>query len=158
MSPSGQATFELGATWIHGTHGNPIYHLAEANGLLEETTDGERSVGRISLYSKNGVACYLTNHGRRIPKDVVEEFSDLYNEVRYQRAPVPGVCVGDWGQGGPWHDGGGIVIKPSGIFEEPGSVFTYSLGQHLEKQNNQKMEWHISEVLGKFMVRGTVQF
>ncbi|XP_021564437.1 spermine oxidase isoform X6 [Carlito syrichta] len=77
----GHATFELGATWIHGSHGNPIYHLAEANGLLEETTDGERSVGRISLYSKNGVACYLTNHGCRIPKDVVEEFSDLYNEV-----------------------------------------------------------------------------
>lgn len=82
LSPSGHATFELGATWIHGSHGNPIYHLAEANGLLEETTDGERSVGRISLYSKNGVACYLTNCGRRIPKDVVEEFSDLYNEVR----------------------------------------------------------------------------
>ncbi|XP_058419127.1 spermine oxidase isoform X3 [Diceros bicornis minor] len=77
----GHATFELGATWIHGSHGNPIYHLAEANGLLEETTDGERSVGRISRYSKNGVACYLTNRGRRIPKDVVEEFSDLYNEV-----------------------------------------------------------------------------
>ncbi|XP_006499352.1 spermine oxidase isoform X2 [Mus musculus] len=74
-------TFELGATWIHGSHGNPIYQLAEANGLLEETTDGERSVGRISLYSKNGVACYLTNRGCRIPKDVVEEFSDLYNEV-----------------------------------------------------------------------------
>ncbi|XP_033617094.1 spermine oxidase isoform X2 [Fukomys damarensis] len=77
----GHATFELGATWIHGSHGNPVYHLAEANGLLEETTDGERSVGRISLYSKNGVACYLTNRGRRVPKDVVEEFSDLYNEV-----------------------------------------------------------------------------
>ncbi|XP_065777558.1 spermine oxidase isoform X3 [Muntiacus reevesi] len=77
----GHAIFELGATWIHGSHGNPIYHLAEANGLLEETTDGERSVGRISLYSKNGVACYLTNRGCRIPKDVVEEFSDLYNEV-----------------------------------------------------------------------------
>ncbi|XP_004634325.1 spermine oxidase isoform X2 [Octodon degus] len=77
----GHATFELGATWIHGSYGNPVYHLAEANGLLEETTDGERSVGRISLYSKNGVACYLTNRGRRVPKDVVEEFSDLYNEV-----------------------------------------------------------------------------
>ncbi|NP_001171309.1 spermine oxidase isoform g [Mus musculus] len=77
----GDTTFELGATWIHGSHGNPIYQLAEANGLLEETTDGERSVGRISLYSKNGVACYLTNRGCRIPKDVVEEFSDLYNEV-----------------------------------------------------------------------------
>ncbi|XP_051000622.1 spermine oxidase isoform X4 [Acomys russatus] len=77
----GHATFELGATWIHGSHGNPVYQLAEANGLLEETTDGERSVGRISHYSKNGVACYLTNRGRRIPKDVVEEFSDLYNEV-----------------------------------------------------------------------------
>ncbi|XP_027810701.2 spermine oxidase isoform X2 [Marmota flaviventris] len=81
LLPLGHATFELGATWIHGSQGNPVYHLAEANGLLEETTDGERSVGRISLYSKNGVACYLTNRGRRIPKDVVEEFSDLYNEV-----------------------------------------------------------------------------
>ncbi|KAH1170235.1 spermine oxidase [Mauremys mutica] len=75
------ATFELGATWIHGSNGNPVYHLAEDNGLLEETTDGERSVGRISLYSKNGVAYHLTNNGQRIPKDVVEEFSDLYNEV-----------------------------------------------------------------------------
>nr|XP_009933035.1 PREDICTED: spermine oxidase isoform X2 [Opisthocomus hoazin] len=77
----GHATFELGATWIHGSHGNPVYHLAEDNGLLEETTDDERSVGRISLYSKNGVAYHLTNNGQRIPKDVVEEFSDLYNEV-----------------------------------------------------------------------------
>ncbi|XP_061439454.1 spermine oxidase isoform X2 [Rhineura floridana] len=78
------ATFELGATWIHGSNGNPIYHLAEDNGLLEETTDDERSVGRISLYSKNGVAYHLTNNGQRIPKDVVEEFSDLYNEEFFQ--------------------------------------------------------------------------
>uniref|UniRef100_H3A4P4 Amine oxidase domain-containing protein n=1 Tax=Latimeria chalumnae TaxID=7897 RepID=H3A4P4_LATCH len=75
------AVFELGATWIHGAHGNPIYHLAEDNGLLEKTTDSERSVGRISLYSKNGVAYYLTSNGKRIPKDEVEEFSDVYNET-----------------------------------------------------------------------------
>ena len=78
----GKATLELGATWIHGANGNPVYHLAEDNGLLEHTTDGERSEGRISLYTKNGVAHYQTNAGRRIPKDLVEEFSDLYNEVR----------------------------------------------------------------------------
>lgn len=77
----GHATLELGATWIHGANGNPVFHLAEDNGLLEETTDEERSVGRISLYAKNGVAHYLTNAGRRIPKDLVEEFSDIYNEV-----------------------------------------------------------------------------
>ncbi|XP_034043708.1 spermine oxidase [Thalassophryne amazonica] len=77
----GKTTLELGATWIHGANGNPVYHLAEDNGLLEDTTDGERSVGRISLYTKNGVAHYQTNLGRRIPKDMVEEFSDLYNEV-----------------------------------------------------------------------------
>ncbi|XP_035275357.1 spermine oxidase [Anguilla anguilla] len=77
----GQTTLELGATWIHGAHGNPVFHLAEDNGLLEHTTDGERSVGRISLYTKNGVAHYQTNNGKRIPKDLVEEFSDLYNEV-----------------------------------------------------------------------------
>lgn len=73
---------ELGATWIHGANGNPVYHLAEDNGLLDHTTDGERSVGRISLYTKNGVSHYQTNVGKRIPKDLVEEFSDLYNEVR----------------------------------------------------------------------------
>ncbi|XP_023655205.1 spermine oxidase isoform X2 [Paramormyrops kingsleyae] len=78
---NGQATLELGATWIHGAHGNPIFHLAEDNGLLEHTTDGERSVGRISLYTKNGVAHYQTNSGKRIPKDLVEEFRDRYNEV-----------------------------------------------------------------------------
>ncbi|XP_061627753.1 spermine oxidase isoform X2 [Phyllopteryx taeniolatus] len=77
----GETALELGATWIHGGKGNPVYHLAEENGLLEQTTDGETSVGRISLYSKNGVAHYLTNIGKRIPKDLVEEFSDLYNEV-----------------------------------------------------------------------------
>lgn len=77
----GRATLELGATWIHGAYGNPIYHLAEDNGLLEHTTEDERSVGRISLYAKNGVAHYQTNNGKRIPKDMVEEFSDLYNEV-----------------------------------------------------------------------------
>lgn len=94
----GHATFELGATWIHGSHGNPIYHLAEANGLLEETTDGERSVGRISLYSKNGVACYLTNRGRRIPKDVVEEFSDLYNEVKGMSGQFGDMTQECWGR------------------------------------------------------------
>lgn len=78
----GKATLELGATWIHGAYGNPVYHLAEENRLLEHTTDGERSVGRISLFTKNGVAHYQTNAGTRIPKDLVEEFSDLYNEVR----------------------------------------------------------------------------
>ncbi|XP_048395420.1 spermine oxidase isoform X2 [Stegostoma tigrinum] len=77
----GCATFDLGATWIHGAHGNPIYQLAEDHGLLEETTDRERSIGRISLYSRNGVAHYCTSSGQRIPKDVVEEFSDVYNEV-----------------------------------------------------------------------------
>ncbi|XP_068177843.1 spermine oxidase [Antennarius striatus] len=77
----GKANLELGATWIHGANGNPVYHLAEENGLLEHTTDGERSVGRISLYAKNGLAHYHTNVGKRIPKDVVEEFGDLYNEV-----------------------------------------------------------------------------
>ncbi|XP_050965871.1 spermine oxidase isoform X1 [Labeo rohita] len=77
----GKTTLELGATWIHGANGNPIYHLAEDNGLLEHTTEEERSVGRISLYAKNGVAHYQTNNGKRIPKDLVEEFSDLYNEV-----------------------------------------------------------------------------
>ncbi|XP_051940676.1 spermine oxidase [Hippocampus zosterae] len=77
----GETALELGATWIHGGNGNPVYHLAEDNGLLEQTTDVDRIIERISFYNKNGVAHYLTNVGKRIPKDLVEEFSDLYNEV-----------------------------------------------------------------------------
>ncbi|XP_028308137.1 spermine oxidase isoform X2 [Gouania willdenowi] len=77
----GDTTLELGATWIHGANGNPVYHLAEDNGLLEHTTDGEKNVERISLYTTCGIAHYQTNVGRRIPKDLVEEFGDLYNEV-----------------------------------------------------------------------------
>lgn len=80
----GKAAFELGATWIHGANGNPVYHLAQENRLLEHTTDEERSVTRISLFTKNGVAHYQTSLGKRIPKDLVEEFSDLYNEVKTQ--------------------------------------------------------------------------
>ena len=148
LLPSGHATFELGATWIHGSHGNPIYHLAEANGLLEETTDGERSVGRISLYSKNGVACYLTNRGCRIPKDVVEEFSDLYNEVRYygnswaQECGGQGahwcvcVCVCVWWGWGP--------RQLARVFCDPGHVCTFS-GPQFEG----RMKTMSREVLGK---------
>lgn len=81
---AGKATLELGATWIHGANGNPVYHLAEENRLLQHTTDEERSVGRISLYTKNGVPYYQTSGGKRIPKDLVEEFSDVYNKVQTQ--------------------------------------------------------------------------
>ncbi|XP_029999684.1 spermine oxidase [Sphaeramia orbicularis] len=77
----GKAILELGANFIHGDQGNPVYHLAEENGLLENTTDGERCMERISLFSKNGVSHYQTCDGKRIPKDLVEEFSDVYNEV-----------------------------------------------------------------------------
>uniref|UniRef100_H3DL16 Spermine oxidase n=1 Tax=Tetraodon nigroviridis TaxID=99883 RepID=H3DL16_TETNG len=77
----GKSVLDLGATWIHGANGNPVYHLAQENGLLEHTTDEERSVTRISLFTKKGVSHYQTNLGERIPKHVVEEFRDLYNEV-----------------------------------------------------------------------------
>ncbi|XDV15443.1 hypothetical protein PO909_015538 [Leuciscus waleckii] len=98
----GKTTLELGATWIHGANGNPIYHLAEENGLLEHTTEEERSVGRISLYAKNGVAHYQTNSGKRIPKDLVEEFSDLYNEVESCESSSPSMDEVSLSEFGEW--------------------------------------------------------
>lgn len=77
----GYVIFELGVIWIYGFFGNFIYYLVEVSGFLEEIIDGECSVGCISFYFKNGVVCYFINYGCRIFKDVVEEFSDLYNEV-----------------------------------------------------------------------------
>ncbi|XP_078449231.1 spermine oxidase [Lampetra fluviatilis] len=76
-----QTTVELGAAWIHGARGNPVYHLAEEHNLLVETTEEERSLGRISLYSTVGETCYFTSSGRRLPRHFVEEFRDLYDKV-----------------------------------------------------------------------------
>ncbi|XP_055013850.1 spermine oxidase isoform X2 [Boleophthalmus pectinirostris] len=100
--PNGKSTLELGATWIHGANGNPVYHLAEDNGLLEHTTDEERSVGRISLYTKSGVAHYQTNAGKRIPKDLVEEFSDLYSEVESCESGSPSMDEVSLSEFGEW--------------------------------------------------------
>ncbi|KAF7217956.1 spermine oxidase isoform X2 [Nothobranchius furzeri] len=114
----GKATLELGATWIHGANGNPVYHLAEENGLLEHTTDGERSVGRISLYTKNGVAHYQTNVGKRIPKDLVEEFSDLYNEVESCESSSPSMDEVSLSEFGEWTEiPGAHYVIPEGFMK-----------------------------------------
>ncbi|XP_061883077.1 spermine oxidase isoform X2 [Entelurus aequoreus] len=111
----GEAALELGATWIHGANGNPVYHLAADNGLLERT-DGEASVGRLSQYSKNGVAFYQTNVGKRVPKHLVEEFSDLYNEVESCESSSPSMDEVSLSEFGEWTEiPGAHYVIPGGF-------------------------------------------
>ena len=58
---------ELGANWIHGILGNPIYELATSNGLIE--------LGQ--LPKPHNVAA-TTEDGRRVPFPILQEIYEAY--------------------------------------------------------------------------------
>ncbi|XP_027231013.2 spermine oxidase isoform X1 [Penaeus vannamei] len=58
---------ELGANWIHGILGNPIYELASANGLVNIIQDNK----------PHNVVATLPD-GRRVPFHIVQEIYDAY--------------------------------------------------------------------------------
>ena len=58
---------ELGANWIHGILGNPLYELAVSNSMLETTP---------STKPHNVVA--TTEEGRRLPFVVLQEIYEAY--------------------------------------------------------------------------------
>ena len=58
---------ELGANWIHGILGNPIYELAASNGLIE--------LGQ--LPKAHNVAA-TTEDGRRVPFPILQEIYEAY--------------------------------------------------------------------------------
>ncbi|XP_035674163.1 spermine oxidase-like [Branchiostoma floridae] len=72
-------TLELGANWIHGSIGNPIYELAKQHGLLrDEVKPGDLdrpTVGEL----KNGK--FLMPGGKVMDEAVVDSFLQNYNEM-----------------------------------------------------------------------------
>lgn len=65
--PMGGVYVNLGAQWIHGVLGNPVYELAVANGLINLTNDQEPHV-----------VVATTEDGKRIPINIVEEIYSAY--------------------------------------------------------------------------------
>lgn len=55
---------ELGAQWIHGRKGNPIYELCKKLHLVDESEESE------------GVNVYATQDGTEINEDFVESIND----------------------------------------------------------------------------------
>ncbi|XP_066975268.1 spermine oxidase isoform X2 [Macrobrachium rosenbergii] len=58
---------ELGANWIHGILGNPIYELASANGLVDIIQENK----------PHNVVATLPD-GRRVPFNILQEIYDAY--------------------------------------------------------------------------------
>ncbi|XP_023239948.1 spermine oxidase-like [Centruroides sculpturatus] len=65
--PMGDVYVNLGAQWIHGVLGNPVYELAVCNGLLNLTNDQEPHA-----------VVATTEDGKRIPINIVEEIYSAY--------------------------------------------------------------------------------
>ncbi|GFS88301.1 spermine oxidase [Nephila pilipes] len=65
--PVGKEQVDLGASWIHGVLGNPIYELALSNGLISLTNDQDPHT-----------VVATTEDGKRVPISVVEEVYSAY--------------------------------------------------------------------------------
>lgn len=64
----GGAKAELGASWIHGVLGNPLYELAASHGLVDASGQPQRP---------HNVAA-TTEDGRRVPFGVLQEIYEAY--------------------------------------------------------------------------------
>lgn len=64
---TGDKHVDLGATWIHGVLGNPVYEFAVTNGLINLTNDQEPHT-----------IVATTEEGKRVPISVVEDVYSAY--------------------------------------------------------------------------------
>ena len=57
---------ELGANWIHGILGNPLYEVAASNGLVDHQRPKPHNVAA------------TTEDGRRVPFSILQEIYEAY--------------------------------------------------------------------------------
>ncbi|MBN3308430.1 SMOX oxidase, partial [Amia calva] len=75
--PFGPDIIELGANWIHGQQGNPIYHLAKEHGLLTEGTETVMCLpGFVTPRDY-----FFHEHGRQLPVELVEEVCSFFSKL-----------------------------------------------------------------------------
>ncbi|XP_078669778.1 peroxisomal N(1)-acetyl-spermine/spermidine oxidase-like [Branchiostoma floridae x Branchiostoma belcheri] len=72
----GPNIIELGANWIHGSEGNPIYKLAEDHNLLKNTARLQTFNARYRLRGDT-----FMPGGQVIDREVVQEFLHMYEEL-----------------------------------------------------------------------------
>ncbi|XP_061413367.1 spermine oxidase-like isoform X1 [Lethenteron reissneri] len=86
---------ELGAAWIHGENGNPLYRLAQTHGLLatgrasgQDGGDQQKDRDDHEEYRMCEPSCYLpdvdhffTERGERLPSGTVSEVCKRFSEI-----------------------------------------------------------------------------
>ena len=76
-SEIGNHIVELGAAWIHGTVGNPIYHFASKNNLLHEQE--QESPLCSDDFNTESVSLFFASGNYSIDNKMVEEVSEIYS-------------------------------------------------------------------------------
>ena len=70
---------DLGAQFIHGNDGNPIFKLASDHGLLAEESDNSESESDSDDESEDGD--FFTPEGEMIPTEIVREVCSVIDEI-----------------------------------------------------------------------------
>ncbi|KAL0964034.1 hypothetical protein UPYG_G00317380 [Umbra pygmaea] len=71
--PFGQDIIELGANWIHGQEGNPLFLLAQEQDLLLKESSSAKTITSTDYFFREG--------GRQLPMDEVEQVRALFNKL-----------------------------------------------------------------------------
>ncbi|XP_074659036.1 spermine oxidase-like [Tubulanus polymorphus] len=96
LDPFGETHIEIGAQWVHGQHGNPIFHLADKMNLVD--LDG------MEKHSKK-ISYYYTENGERVEDRIVDEIENLMeslfeaaNDFHRKKMALPDglISVGDF--------------------------------------------------------------
>ncbi|XP_071492725.1 peroxisomal N(1)-acetyl-spermine/spermidine oxidase-like isoform X1 [Diadema antillarum] len=81
----GERVVELGANWLHGTRGNPLYKLAKKHNLLSQDKVSRALNDDSAIwfrYDDNGNEHYQTEDGESIDPKVVRDVKRMYAEVQ----------------------------------------------------------------------------
>ncbi|CAN7990213.1 unnamed protein product, partial [Ixodes hexagonus] len=73
LSLKDDKVLELGAQWVHGEEGNPLYGFALSNNLL---ADPKRH------FSIEGKGNFCTDRGTRLPQDLVDGVVTILNQIK----------------------------------------------------------------------------
>lgn len=127
---------ELGAQWVHGEEGNPLYGYALSNDLL---ADPRR------YHSLEGRGFFCTDQGARLPQDLVDEVITVLNQIKEElggrRARL---------------EGNQEVFEVSELPISVGEYLRSRFLEHLEQQSNTadmvKIKWAIYDWYWRFEV------
>ncbi|XP_030643497.1 peroxisomal N(1)-acetyl-spermine/spermidine oxidase-like [Chanos chanos] len=73
MRPFSENIIELGANWIHGQKGNPLFQLAQEHGLLSEEDSARKSVSSRNYFFKEG--------GKQLATVDVDKMCSLFDKL-----------------------------------------------------------------------------